>query len=281
MTWHADPETLAGYAAERLGDVASASVEAHLAGCARCRSALGPGKGVDADRHEAVWAALVDVVDRPRPGFVEGVLARLGVRPHVTRLLAGTKPLQRAWLLASAASLLLAFVAAAGGGRHLGLFLLLAPLLPLAGVAGAHAAADEPVAEVLAASPTGRFRLLMMRAVAVTVSSIALLVPASLVMSSRGLAAAAWLLPALALATATVALASWFPPGRVAGCLATLWISLAVAATWPLRPGPVAAALAGFTAFQPLGQVVCAAVALVAVAVTIDRSRFADLRTTP
>lgn len=280
MTWHADPETLAGYAAERLGDVASASVEAHLAGCARCRAALGPGKGVDADRHEAVWAALVDVVDRPRPGFVEGALTRLGVRPHVARLLAGTRPLQRAWLLASAASLLLALVAA-GGGRHLGLFLLLAPLLPLAGVAGAHAAADEPVAEVLAASPMGRFRLLMMRAVAVTVSSIALLVPASLVMSSRGLAAAAWLLPALALATATVALASWFPAGRVAGCLATLWIASAVAATWPLRPGPVAAALAGFTAFQPLGQVACAAVALVALAVTIDRSRVADLRTTP
>lgn len=281
MTWHADPETLAGYAAERLGDVASASVEAHLAGCARCRAALGPGKGAGADRHEAVWAALVDVVDRPRSGFVEGALARLGVRPHIARLLAGTRGLQRAWLLATAASLLVALAAAAGDGRHLGLFLLLAPLLPVAGVAGAHAATDEPVTEVLSASPMGRFRLLMIRAVAVTASSVALLVPASLVMSPLGLAAAAWLLPALALATSMVALASWFPPGRVAGCLATLWIASAVAATWPLRPGPVAAALADFTAFQPLGQVACAAVALVALAVTIDRSRVADLRTTP
>lgn len=280
MTWHADPETLAAYATNSVGEVTSASVEAHLAGCGRCRAALAPAKGVDADHHEAVWAALVDVVDQPRPGLVEGALTRLGVRAHIARLLAGTRALQRAWLLATVASLLLALVTATDGGRHLGLFLLLAPLLPLAGVAGAHAAADEPIAEVLAASPMGRFRLLMIRAVAVTASSIAVLVPASVVMSPLGLAAAAWLLPALALATATVALASWFPAGRVAGFLATLWIASAVAATWPLRPGPVAAALAGFAAFQPLGQVACAAVALVALAVTIDRSRVADLRTT-
>ena len=280
MTWHAGTETLTAYAANGLGPVASASVEAHVAACAACRGVLRDVAAVDPDRHEAVWDALVDLVDQPRRSVVERLLARLGVAPHAARLLAGTRSLQLAWLIASASAVLFAVAANGDGGRHSGVFLFLAPLLPLAGVAASHAAGDEPVSEVLAASPLGRFRLLLMRTVAVTAVSAILLTPAAVVVSGD-IAAAAWLLPALLLAASTLALGAWHPPGRVTAVLGGLWIVVAFASTRPTRPGSASAALAEFAAFQPAGQLVCAVLTVAALAVAIDRSRIADLRSTP
>jgi len=279
MTWHAGTETLTAYAANRLGTVASASVEAHVAACAECRMVLHDVAAADPLRHEAVWDALVDIVDQPRRGLVERLLGRVGVAPSVARLLAGTRSLRLAWLVASAAAVLFAVIANGGGGRQSGVFLFLSPLLPLAAVAASHAAADEPVSELLAASPLGRFRLLLIRTVAAVAASAVLLTPTA-VLASGDIAAAAWLLPALLLASTTLALGAWHPPGRATAVLGALWVGAAVAATRPTRPGSVSAALADFAAFQPAGQFACAVLTVAALAVAVDRSRVADLRST-
>lgn len=281
MTWHHDAETLAAYAENDLGGVMSASVEAHVVACGECRTALRQAPGVDRGRHEAVWDALVDVVDRPRAGVLEVLLTRLGLPAHQARLLAGTSSLQRAWLMATAAAVVFAVVAAGDGGRHLGWFLVVAPLLPLAGVVAAHGATDAPISEVLAASPVGRFRLLMIRTVAVTSMGAVLLTPSALVASRGDIAAAAWLLPGFALASSAVALSAWFPAERVAGSLALVWVATAALSTRPFGPGSAADALAGFAAFGPVGQIACALLAAGALVVAADRSRVADLRSMP
>lgn len=281
MTWHHDSDTLAAYADNNLGSVMSASVEAHVAACGACRAVLHEAPGVDHVRHEEVWDDLVDVVDRPRAGVIESFLNRVGLPAHVARLLAGSHSLQRAWLLATAAAVVFAVTAAGDGGRHLGLFLFVAPLLPLGAAAAAHTVTDAPISEVLAASPVGWFRLLMIRTVAVTAAGALLLAPAALVASRGDHAAVAWLLPSFALAASVVALSAWFPPARVAGSLAFVWVAAAIASTRPFPPGSAADALANFAAFAPAGQITSALLAAVAFAVAADRFRSADLRSMP
>ena len=57
---HAGEDLLASYATGMVGPAAAWSVEAHLTGCASCRSAL--SAQVDADRHHRLTlAALIQV----------------------------------------------------------------------------------------------------------------------------------------------------------------------------------------------------------------------------
>ncbi len=77
--WHADPTTLARYAADDLPFAAAASVEAHLLACADCRAALVPAAAprLDVTRLDRIWDDVVDAADAPRPGLVERLLLKL------------------------------------------------------------------------------------------------------------------------------------------------------------------------------------------------------------
>lgn len=266
--WHVDDEQLAAYTAGRLDDIRSSSAEAHLVACALCRrqvSAL-----VDADRAAGVWANVVDAVDSPRPGVVEWVLRRMGMAEASARMLAATPSLQLSWLLAVVSALGFSVLAAqAGGERRLALFLMVAPLLPLAGVAAAYGPVIDPTHETTSATPSAGFRLLLLRASAVFSVTFALATISALGLPGLDANAAAWVLPALGLTLSSLALSTVVAPEHAA---------MAVAAAWVL--GVTAAAVEAhdwLAAFGPAGQVTFAMVILIAGTVVARRHSAFDV----
>jgi hypothetical protein len=173
-------------------------------------------------------------VARPRLTPIERVLRRCRVPEHLARLLAATPTLGRAWLAAVAAVLGFAvlFAYASHGAvaepARLLPFLLVAPVLPLAGIAFAYGPLVDPAYEMHAATPIAGARLLLLRAVAVLVTA---LVPAGLatpLLPGPPLLAAAWLLPALALIAGGLALATRLPVPLATGGLAAAWVAAVI-----------------------------------------------------
>jgi putative zinc finger protein len=230
-TWHADPDVLSRYAAETLDDVRAASLEAHLLTCERCREALVP-LTANADLDD-IWRGIETALDAPRPGIVEWLLLHVGVGDDVARLLAATTSLRLSWLLAEAFALgtaALAAHAAAGTVRAtatLFVFLALAALVPVVGVAAAFGPGVDPSYEIGIAAPMRSDRLLFIRAAAVLGASLAIAGIAALVLPGTGWTLALWLAPALGLSLATLALATVLRPISAALTVGLAWVVLA------------------------------------------------------
>ena len=270
--WHVEPALLGRYAAGSLGGSAAASIETHLLSCARCRAALAPA--VDPARLAAVWTEVVDRVDAPRRTPVERLLLRLGMNDDTARLVAAAPSLTVSWLGALTAVLLFAVLAADAGGRGVLFFLALAPVLPVAGVAVAYGREVDPTYEVGLAAPYSTFRLLLLRSGAVTVTTMLLAGLAAILLPLDGWLAAAWLLPSLALTAATLAASTRMAPAWTAAVMVTAWI-LAVFTAFRSTGSP-------YAAFGTTGQLLCAALLALSVAVLVHRGRTpaADLRET-
>lgn len=233
MTWHADPALLRRYAQGEVDDTRASSVETHLLACEVCRvelSAIVPVAPLD-----RIWLEVVDSFDAPGRGVVERFLVWVGIPDHVARLLAATPALRLSWLLAVAAALGFAVVAshAAGGtgtseGDRILPFLVVAPLIPLAGVATAYGPGVDPTYEIGLAAPMRSYRLLLIRALAVVTTSSVLAGAASLTLPGLDWSAAAWLLPSLALSVATLVWSTYWPPQWAALTLAMGWVTLVV-----------------------------------------------------
>jgi Putative zinc-finger len=261
--WHADAELLAAYHDRRLDAAARWSVEAHLTSCASCR--LRARALVDPARVARLRAALIDTVDRPGAGVAERLLVRLGVAEHTARLLAATPALRGSWLLAVAT--VLAFAVLAGWsrpGRDANLvFLCVAPLLPLAGIAAAYGPGVDPTYEIGLAAPLRSFRLLLLRAAAVLGTATLLAAAASLALPRLGPEAAGWLLPSLGLTACGLALATTVEPLRAIGITAGAWVIAVAVTVAPPAPSSVL--------FATAGQVGFAALALLAAVVLLVR----------
>jgi len=261
--WHADEEVLAAYRDGRLDVAGRWSVEAHLTSCAACR--LQARVLVDPARLRRVRSALIEAVDVPRAGVVERLLMRLGLPDHTARVLAATPALRGSWLLAVAATLAFAVLAAwiRRDADATLWFLCVAPLLPLAGIAVAYGPGIDPTYEIGLAAPLRSFRLLLLRAATVLGTSTLLAAAASPMLPGFGWGAAAWLLPALGLTVCSLALATMVEPLRAAGVTAGAWVVAVVVTVAPASPSSVL--------FSPAGQVVFAAVALLATVVVLVR----------
>ena len=234
--WHADNELLARYAAGDLEDVRAYSLEAHLLECESCRLTLAPR--ADHATLDRIWAEITETMDAPRPGVVERGLSRLGIREHIARLLAATPSLRLSWFAAEAVALgfaVLAARSAANGpmaGLALLLFLVVAALLPVAGVAVSFSPGMDPTYEVSVAAPLSTSRLFLLRAIAVLATSTVLAGAAALTLPGLDWTAAAWLVPSLGLAFATLTLSTYVRPLLAAGAVTFAWIFVAVAATY-------------------------------------------------
>lgn len=278
MTWHTDPSMLAGYHEGTLGPARAASVEAHLAGCASCRSGL--ATWADPSRLAGNWAAIEERIDEPRPPVLERLLVRIGVGERHARLVSMT-PFLRAPTVVGVAVLLAIVVltALSGGPSRDGwfyLFLVVAPLLPLAGVAAAFGGLDDPLDELTRAAPTPAFELLLARALAVVAATTALSVVAAIPLPYSGWAAAAWLLPALGLSAASLALSTWVPAHWAATGLAGAWVTVA-AVSWRVNrfdPDVVGR----FAALRPVGQLLFAAMAVAGALVLVLRREALEYR---
>ncbi|MEU0256110.1 zf-HC2 domain-containing protein [Streptomyces sp. NPDC006184] len=165
------------------------------------------------------------------------------------RLLWATGPAVRgAWLPAVVAvavgALVLSYGAGYPGARAL--LLAVAPLVPVAGVALSYGPPADPLPEVAAATPGGGLRLALTRTVAVLAVSLPLLTLAGLLLPASGApGAAAWLLPGLALALATLALASFTGCRTAAGVTGGGWLLAVLAAPATAPSGAATARLAG------------------------------------
>jgi hypothetical protein len=265
-TWHVDDELLAAYA---RGDVDAAhaySVEAHVVECADCQAAV--ASLVAPDRLEATWLDVVDALDAPRPRPVEALLARIGVAPHVARLLAATPSLTASWLGAVAIALAVAVVGAHHGDRGIALFLCLSALAPVAGVAATFTRGIDPTHELSLAAPTSSVRLLLLRTVAVVGATLVLTAIAAATLPGLGWTAVAWLLPALGLTIASLALATYVAPPTAFGVVAGVWLAVVIASA--AEPGDALAA------FDGAGQLACAAITAAAGLVLTQRREALD-----
>ncbi|MFF5027536.1 zf-HC2 domain-containing protein [Streptomyces collinus] len=239
--WHACDGLVARYADGSLPEPDAWSLEKHLEGCTQCavrvsRAVRGTAPGaLLAEVREAVLAAAppaaLPLVAAPAP--VPGP-------PRAARLLWAAGPAVRgAWLPAVLLVALGAMALGFGGGFHgaRALLLAIAPVVPVAGVALSYGPHADPLYEVVAATPAGGLRLALTRTAVVLAVCLPLLTLTGLLLPASGApAAAAWLLPGLALSLATLALASFTGCRTAAGVTAGGWLC-AVLAPVPAAPG--------------------------------------------
>lgn len=260
MTWHVDPSSMHAYAADALDPAQAASIESHLVGCAICQRRA--AEVVDGVRLATVWTGVVDRVERPRPRAVERVLRWVGVPAHLGRLLAATPALRASWIAAVGVVLGLAVGTAYLSPRNVLLFLVVAPLVALAGVASCYGAVDV-TGELGLSLPFPTTRLLLLRALVVFSVCLVLASLAGVFLPGAGWAVAAWVLPAIAVVLVAAALSSIVDPTVAAVSTAAGWIVLVVIVE-QLADAPL-------TAFGPLAQVAAASLAVLAAGVVVLR----------
>ncbi|MFF3320684.1 zf-HC2 domain-containing protein [Streptomyces sp. NPDC002889] len=292
-----------------------ASVPAESAGP---REHLPGSPGLGAARAEEPARAVGDVRGQaapdgvtPRPGAPAGLAARATVTRRPGAPLAGPaagaiglhgpegagrgRPLgwvaravwaagpalHRAWLVALglvvAAAFGLAYVAGLGDVQPA--LLLIAPVVPLAGVGLSYGRHADPLYEVAASTPAGGLRLLLTRAAAVLAVSIPLLTAAGALLpaAADGPGAAAWLLPGLALTLAALALGSYVGCEVAAGALALGWMVLVVAPVLASLPLDIAARLAAYVDGPAVQGAWAAGAVLCAGLLALRRSSFDHL----
>jgi hypothetical protein len=229
--WHVPAELLDAWVAGEVGPTVAASVEQHLTVCPTCRSAVvapvAADGALDLDR---VWTGIADQVEAAPTPLVGRMMARLGMRPSDALLLGATSAFTASWVAATAAVVGLTFaMSVMRPSSAVAVYLLLAPLVPLAGVAAAYGREVDPIHELGVASPYPQLRLLLLRTAAVLVVSVPVTVAAGLALDPWWVAVA-WLLPGLALVVVLLVATTWCLPGVAAGAVGVLWAVIAVTA---------------------------------------------------
>lgn len=239
-SWHADPELLTAYVDGSLDAIAGASVEQHLTRCAACRGAILPL--VDAAPLDRAWAGVRDTVLSPPQPLPVRLARRCGVSEPSSVLLAATASLRTAWLAAAFVALAFATLAAVlAGGEVIAPFLLLAPMVPVLGVAAAYGPQQDPLEALVVTAPYGRTRLILVRTLAVLVSVLPLTVALGLLLPGPAWLAAAWLGPALTLVPVLLALSSFVGPRTGSAVVSIGWSGVVLLslrdlpATWPVE----------------------------------------------
>ncbi|MGH3321595.1 MAG: anti-sigma factor family protein [Streptosporangiaceae bacterium] len=229
MGWHVSGEQLTAYVCGRLGDADAWSVETHVASCPGCATRV--GEAVQ-QRDLAVRVDDVRGVVMAQVRSEASQRARVGTRPasswtRAWRLMTAAPALRLPWITAAvvtiACAALLSLVSYPGGTHPV--LLLVAPLLPVAGVAATYGPGMDPAHELTLATPFSGFRLLLLRTVTVLGVTVPLLLVASFAIPTAGVNAAAWLLPALALVLAALVLGSWVEQRVAAGIAGGGWIA--------------------------------------------------------
>lgn len=236
---HASVRSIDAYArgvTDALADDEVWALEAHLEGCRVCRDRLSDAV---AARSPAV-TALVDTVW----SGLEPRLAATPVMPYrrrwSARLSRWMTPVMVPWLAMVVSVTLLALLLdrIGTGTGEAPLVLLLAPVLPVLGVAASWSRGLDPAYELTASVPRAGLRLVLRR----TASVLAVVVPALLVGGgATGVTAGQWLLPCLAFTTATLALGGVIGVTRAAVSLVAVWAAVIAAPT--LAAGRTTAAL--------------------------------------
>lgn len=264
---HPSESLLTSYAAGTVETIVVWSVEAHLSGCPRCRSAL--SAQVDSGRLARNRSAVLVGVALPRRGWVRRLLGRCGIPDYLLDLIAATPSMRRSWLLSvvgvlavvAGEAVAVRYGSITSGGRPalagfhdpavLTPFLLVAPLVVLAGVAVAFLPMFDPACRLAAAAPFSGMRLLLVRTVAAMAAALIPVVVGAFVVPGPGWLPVALLLPSLALCALALAAATVMDP-RVA--------AIAAGSMWALPALVLAVSRVPLLIVQQTAQVGCAAV---------------------
>ncbi|MFI1645483.1 zf-HC2 domain-containing protein [Streptomyces avidinii] len=232
---HASARLIDGYA--RGGTDLAAdelwALEDHLEGCRVCRDRLSDavtaGAPAVAALTEAVWSGLRHDIAAATPAPPRRLRARLS---------AWTTPAMTPWLAMVLAVTLLALLldvtgpgsgaGSAVGSGQVSLMLLLAPVLPVCGVAASWSRGLDPAYELTSSTPRAGLQLVLRR----TASVLAVVIPTLLAGGwATGVTAAQWLLPCLAFTSVTLALGGIIGVSRAAAVLVAVWAAVVVAPT--------------------------------------------------
>jgi len=238
-TWHTDDALLAAYVAGGLDALDGASVEQHLIGCTDCRGRV--GGLVDSADLARGWEQVRNTIERPPQPAPMRLARRLGLTEATAILLTASASLRTAWLSSSVVAIGFAYLAGMfSDGDALWPFLLVAPLIPVLGVAASYGPLTDPLESLIVTSPFGRTRLILLRTLGVLAASLPLAFLVGLTLPGPQWVAAAWLGPALAMIPVLLALASFVGPRFAASLLAIAWSGLVLPsvrrlpATWPV-----------------------------------------------
>ncbi|MBZ3901925.1 zf-HC2 domain-containing protein [Streptomyces griseiscabiei] len=242
---HASARLLDGYA---RGDTDIAAdemwaLEAHLEACRTCRDRLSAAAATGAPAVTAlvgtVWSDLA-----PQLAAVPPMPRR---RRWSARLSRWLTPTMAPWLAMVMSVTLLALLFDLGdpgtglgsgqGSGGVSPVLLLAPVLPVLGVAASWSRGLDPAYELTASVPRAGLPLVLRRTTAV----LAVVVPALLAGGwLTGVTAAQWLLPCLAFTTTTLALGGVVGVTRAAVALIAVWAAVVLAPTLATSRTPYA-----------------------------------------
>ncbi|MET7696726.1 zf-HC2 domain-containing protein [Streptomyces sp. NPDC005485] len=219
-SWHAPDDLVARYADGSLPDADAWSLEKHLESCGNCaaRVSRAAREGAAGVVLAEVRDTVLDAVGAAAPAPTHRTARARAVGGRFGRILWAAGPAMRgAWtgavVLVAVGAVALAYVAGFGGAKPL--LLALAPAMPLAGVALSYGRHADPLHEITAASPSSGLRLLLTRTAAVLALSVPLLTVAGLLLPAapprlpEAPAAAAWLLPGLALTLGSLLLSGY------------------------------------------------------------------------
>ncbi|HEX8486988.1 MAG TPA: zf-HC2 domain-containing protein [Propionibacteriaceae bacterium] len=259
--WHADEQLLDRYLGDSLDLAQAASLEAHLLRCDSCRRLLsGRVPPRLQARVDQAWVGIRTQVQLPPLPVPVRVLRRLGLRDDTAVLLAAARSLSTAWTLATVVVLVFAALAVlteTNAGRAV--YLIVAPLIPVAGVVAAFGSVD-PLGDLTRTTPYPPARLVLLRAGGVSVFSVPLAVGVGLLVPGTLWLAFAWLAPAIALILLVLCASTWVDPLVAGGVVALGWAALVGQA---LRAGSPVAAVEGLAQAAYLVLAVVAAVVLV------------------
>lgn len=206
-------------------------------------------------------------LDAPAESRLARILRRLGVSDLTIPLVTATPALRRSWFGAMAIAVLFGLVAATGeeatGVDRIVVFLTLAPLLPLLGVAMAFGKGVDPTHDLVVAAPRDTFTVFLIRSITVLLASSLVLLASSLLLPAGGAFRFAWLMPSLAIAAVTFALAPRFGTRRAAAGVGIAWLVVVLAVT---------NASSSASMFGPITQVAALVIAAIAV-LGLARSR--------
>ena len=179
---------------------------------------------INPERLEANWLAIDAALDVPAASRLERTLTRIGVPEPTARLLLSAPTLRRSWWIAVGIAMFVALAVDGNNASSAAGFVLLAPLVPLAGVAMAYGPASDPSYEAGLATPMSGMRLLLVRALGVLSVTAPFVALTGLALRSASWLAVAWLLPGIALALITIALGTRWSLRRSAALAGGLWM---------------------------------------------------------
>jgi hypothetical protein len=219
-TVHPAPAVLDRYAAGLdLPADALWAVETHLADCARCRGRLAADTAEVAALVDQVWARVAPVVAAEPP-------VRRRRWPLLARWAAPTAlPWLAMTVLVPLAAMLMDLTAGGSGPDRPSLLLLVAPVVPVLGVAASWSGRLDPAHALVGSAARAGLGLVLRRTLAVL---LLVLPPLAVAGAVVGATPAVWLLPGLAFVAGTLALGARIGIGRAAAVLTTGWVAAVV-----------------------------------------------------